>query len=254
MTVTLRRAGALDVVERRLRPVAGGDFTVTRAPDAAPVFAGHAAVYNMRTAIGNPLTWGWKEEVAPGTFDKSLAEFDQRFLVDHDTSMIVARKSAGDLRLSSDVTGVAVDADLDVLVSYIADFARNVEMRRITGMSIGFQVVRDEWTCETVETTDGDSAEIDVRRIVEAKLFEVSGVTFPAYEETDAGLRSASVQVRELRGLPMTRGASDAADPAPPVEGTRGDTGAPPVEGTRRIATQLGMRADALAARYRLNR
>ena len=78
-----------------------------------------------------------------------------------------------------------------------------------------------------------------------------SAVTFPAYEETDAGLRSLASQVRELRGLPMSRGVSGPAVPAPPVEGTRGESDAP-AEATRRSALLDAYRADALAARYRL--
>src|SRR5689334_17971869 len=94
---------------------------VIRAADTetnAQQFVGHAAVFNSRTAIGNPLTWGFYEEVNAGAFTKTLKEGDARFLVDHDTSLLVARISAGDLRLAEDDLGLAVDADLDSEVSY----------------------------------------------------------------------------------------------------------------------------------------
>jgi hypothetical protein len=64
----------------------------------SPVFYGHAAVFNTRTAIGNPLTWGFYEEIASGAFTKTLQEGDARFLVDHNTQLLVSRVSAGDLR------------------------------------------------------------------------------------------------------------------------------------------------------------
>lgn len=214
-----------DVETRQLD--AAPDLTVTRAaePDAAPRFAGHALVTSVRTAIGNPLSWGFYEEMAPGVADRTIVEDDQRMLIDHDTALIVARRSAGDLRLSSDSTGLAVDADLDTQVAYIADLARNVERKRLTGMSVGFRVRSDEWNREQVELPAGQTVEVEVRTITDIELLEVSVVTFPAYPTTDAALRS----LREARGLSLTRPAQrdDAA----------------------RAARQLAMRHDLTARR-----
>ena len=263
MTTLIRRAGALDVVEQRRHLDSEAARIVRADGGAAPQFVGSAIVYDSRTSIGNPLSWGWYEEMAPGCATKSCAEFDQRFLVDHETAKVVARRSAGDLRLDPAAAGgrLGVDADLDERLSYVRDLVLNLEARRITGMSFGFRVVRDSWTTETVSATDGKGnpveAEVDVRRIEEIKLLEVSAVTFPAYDDTDAGLRSLALEVRAARGLPTTRGDADAADPAPPVEGTRGDDAAPPTltePGTRRSVQLLGLDVDALAARYRLPR
>jgi hypothetical protein len=67
-------------------------------------------------------------------------------------------------------------------------------------MSFGFYVVKDDWETETVETSDGQSADVEVRIIREVKLLEVSAVTFPAYEGTDAGLRSLVIPALRSRG------------------------------------------------------
>lgn len=261
MTITLlRKAGALDVVERRQLLEQTAATIVRAASDDQPRFVGSAIVYDSRTTIGNPLSWGWYEEMAAGCATKSCAEFDQRFLVDHDTSKVVARRSAGDLRLDPAAAGgrLGVDSDLDIRLSYVADLVLNLEARRITGMSFGFRVVRDTWTTETITATDSKGkdveTEVDVRRIEEIKLLEVSAVTFPAYDDTDAGLRSLALEVRAARGLPTTRGADDAADPAPAGKATRGDDGAPPEQGTRRLVSLLALDAEALAARYQLPR
>lgn len=185
-----------DVVERRTRAFTDTDFELRAAvaENSAPSFTGHAAVFNKRTAIGNPFTWGFYEEIAPGTFTKTLQEGDARFLVDHVTNMIVSRVSAGDLRLAEDKVGLAADADLDQEVSYVRDLTRNVEKRRITGMSFGFRVVKDDWTVEEVETSTGDPIEVEIRTIREVELYEVSAVTFPAYDETDAATRAISTR------------------------------------------------------------
>lgn len=165
-----------------------------RSDASTPTFGGYAIVFDSRTAIGNPLTWGFYEEIDPAAATKTLAEGDQRFLVDHMSHMLVARRSAGDLRLTQDQTGVAVDADLDMELSYVRDMARNVEKRRLTGMSFAFSVVRDDWSTEQVSTSDGQSADVEVRRILEMRVSEVSAVTFPAYEETTAALRAVSMR------------------------------------------------------------
>jgi len=187
---------------------------------AAPRFTGTACVYGQRVAIGNPLTFGWYEEIAPGACAKTLQEQDIRMLVDHDSALVVARKSAGTLLLAEDAAGVNVDAALDQDVSYVRDLVANLRNGNVSGMSIGFWVIRDEWTTETVETSDGQTAEVEVRLIREIKLQEVSAVTFPAYDATTAGLRSMMAEVRSTRD---SRADASGAD-REPGEATRGDT------------------------------
>jgi HK97 family phage prohead protease len=157
-------------------------------------FAGHAAVFDERTSIGNPLSWGFYEQVSPGAFTKTIQEADVRFLIDHDPSLLLARTKSGTLRLSEDKVGLAADADL-APTTYGRDLAVLLERGDVSQMSFGFQVVKDDWTVEQVETNDGNSVDVEVRTIREAKLFDVSVVTFPAYEGTDAKLRSMTAAV-----------------------------------------------------------
>src|SRR5690606_5406351 len=153
-------------------------------------FFGHAAVFNTRTAIGNPLKWGFYEQISPGAFTKTLMEGDARMLIDHDSYYVVSRVSAGTLFLSQDARGLAVDSALDEELSYVRDLKANLRNGNITGMSFGFYVVKDDWATEKIETNDGNAAEVEIRTIQEVKLVEVSAVTFPAYDETDAGMRA----------------------------------------------------------------
>ena len=254
LTTTERRtAGLSEVLERRTRALSDTDVRLVRADDGkARGFAGHASVFNSRTAIGNPLTWGWYEEVAPGAFTKTLAEGDARFLVDHDSRLLVARVSAGDLQLAEDDIGLGVDAELDAELSYVRDLIRNLEKRRITGMSFGFYVVRDDWDTEDVETSDGHTATVEVRTIREVRLLEVSAVTFPAYEDTDAGLRAMTTEVRAARQT-----SPDApGDRSAPAEATRSSDDPAPADATQGRAARLqaadSARMGALAAMYRL--
>lgn len=259
-TATLHRAaGASEILERRTRPLSVTDARIqTRASGdaAAKVFTGHAAVFNSRTSIGNPLRWGWYEEVADGAFTKTLAEGDARFLVDHDSRLLVARVSAGDLQLAEDDIGLASTVDpLDEELSYVRDLVRNLEKRRITGMSFGFYVVRDEWSTIEVEVTGADGkttlAEAELRRILEIRLLEVSAVTFPAYEDTDAGLRKLADEVRAARGLTTSSAPSSEGERPAPAEATRDENDPAPAE-TTRGSQRNDERATALAKRYRL--
>ncbi|WP_228988598.1 HK97 family phage prohead protease [Streptomyces sp. DH8] len=243
--------------ERRDLTLSAADVALRATEGGARQFFGHAAVFNSRTAIGNPLTWGFYEEIAEGAFTKTLSEGDSRYLVDHDTRLVVSRVSAGSLRLAQDQIGLAVNSDLDERLSYVGDLIVNLDNRNITGMSFGFQVVKDDWQMVDVETVDGDKAEAELRIIREVKLFEVSAVTFPAYEDTDAGLRSVGVAL-------AARGDDAAFDRRaayrPELLNFRHEPGPAPTRG--RDATQPGettggrqaMRMEALAARYLLAR
>ncbi|MFM9542318.1 HK97 family phage prohead protease [Streptomyces turgidiscabies] len=224
--------------ERRHLPLSTAEVVI-RAVDGDAVdaagerFIGYAAKFNSRTAIGNPLRWGFYEEIAPGAFTKTLQEGDARMLIDHDSYYVVSRVSAGTLELAEDAQGLPVDSALDPALSYVNDLKANVRNKNITGMSFGFWVIKDDWTVETVETSDGQTVEVEVRRILEVRLLEVSAVTFPQYEDTEAELASvASALVRrgskeaierrakyrpELRDLLHLVGtdAADAADTGP---------------------------------------
>lgn len=258
--------------ERRGLTLAAAGAVVVRGEDddSAARFVGHAAVFDVRTAIGNPLTWGFYEEIAAGAFTKTLSEGDARMLIDHDSYFVVSRVSAATLRLAQDKTGLAVDSDLDVSLSYVADLTANLRNGNITGMSFGFYVVKDEWTTETVETSDGQSAEVEIRRILEVKLIEVSAVTFPAYEETDAGLRHSLIPALRHRADPdavarrakyrpeLTELVGDVAE-REPGGSTRVDDNAPdggdtcePAETTRRNAPSIADLNRAAAKRYGL--
>jgi HK97 family phage prohead protease len=201
---SMRRASTPTVGEdRRDLPLASAEVEIREDGDGAAVFAGYAAKFNSRTLIG-ALPWGFYEEVSPGAFSKTLGEGDQRKLIQHDPYYVVSRVSAGTLRLSQDKTGLAVDSDLDRALSYVPDLIANVRNKNISGMSFGFRVIKDTWAEEQVgETSDGKPITGELRTIKEAELIEVSSVTFPAYGDTEAGLR-ATDPVRAV-GLALAR-------------------------------------------------
>ncbi|MFD5220313.1 HK97 family phage prohead protease [Streptomyces tendae] len=248
--------------ERRRLALSDAGVSV-RADGDGQRFAGYAAVFNSRTAIGNPLRWGFYEEIAPGAFAKTLTEGDARMLIDHDSYYVVSRTSAGSLTLAEDDKGLSVDSALDTRLSYVQDLAVNLDNRNVTGMSFGFYVIKDEWNSEPIEVEGADPVEVDVRIIREVRLIEVSAVTFPAYPETEAELKAVA-RALDHRGEYAAVEARAKFRPElldmvhidrEPGESTRGtQTPAEPAVSTQPTGLPLSMRMNALAARYGLPR
>ncbi|MFJ9895247.1 HK97 family phage prohead protease [Streptomyces sp. NPDC091280] len=251
--------------ERRRLPLSTAGLAIRAAGDnGAERFTGYAAKFNSRTSIGNPLRWGFYEEIAEGCFTKTLDEGDSRFLIDHDTYYVVSRVSAGTLDLAQDDVGLPVDSALDPALSYVGDLKANVRNGNITGMSFGFQVVKDDWQLIDVETTDGDTVQAELRILREVKLFEVSAVTFPAYDDTETGLRAVATALvrrgdktaieKRAQYRPELLDLLTAID-REPGESTRGaDTDTEPAAATRLSRDSVDRRMQALAARFRLAR
>ena len=109
---------------------------------------------------------------------------DVRFLVGHDTSSIPLARSRNNnenstMQLSVNENGMDIRVDLDIEGNPRAkELYSAVKRGDISGMSFMFTVDKDAW--EDLES------EQPLRRITSiSRVFEVSAVTFPAYEGTD---------------------------------------------------------------------
>lgn len=203
MTIEQRRVHA--GVEIRRAPAEGAPEG--RADTATGTLAGYAAVFSTRADIAGLFT----EEIAPGAFAESLANGDPRALYQHDTARPLARLRRGTLRAREDERGLAVEIDLP---GSAGDVLEAVERGDVDGMSIGFFVTSEEWT-----DLDSDKPHRVIRGV---DLLEVSPVTFPAYVETEIGVRAEDAE-RARRDLEVARlaaavetdaGAEAAAEPA----------------------------------------
>ena len=174
----------MERLEWRFLPLEGADV---RADDQARRLEGYAAVFNTEAVI-----WGlWREEIAPGAYSKTIKEADIRALWNHDTNIVLGRNKAGTLELSEDDKGLR-----SVIIPPDNEWGRPVvdAVRRgdVTGMSIAFRVVKEDWW----HPPEG-SKELPKRTIKEAKLYEVSPVTFPAFESTSISARSVALEKSE---------------------------------------------------------
>jgi HK97 family phage prohead protease len=150
---------------------------------ALPKIVGYAAVFGERS---EPLPF--REVIRPGAFDRSLNEAaDVRALINHDAGRIIGRSRAGTLEMITDSRGLRVKIDPPNNAEG-QGLVESIRRGDLDGMSFGFRTVADEWS------EDGGE---QIRELVEVELFDVSVVTWPAYPETAAGLRSMGEWMKE---------------------------------------------------------
>ena len=153
------------------------EFRVEQREDGKKLIRGHAAVFNSETDLG----W-FRERIAPGAFSESIGKDDVRALFNHDENFILGRNKAGTLTMREDEQGLYVEIDPpDTQVG--RDLVTSIERGDISQMSFGFQTIKDSWETE-------ENAAKDLRTLEKVKLWDVSPVTFPAYQETDVAVRS----------------------------------------------------------------
>lgn len=145
-------------------------------------------VFNQRTEL-----MGWDEVIAPGALDNTDLR-DVRFLVNHDTSMIPLARSRNNnenstMQMTVEPDGMHIRVDLDTEGNSEArSLYSAVKRGDISGMSFMFRVDSDAW-----EDLDSDRPLRTITGI--SKVFEVSAVTWPAYEQTSIEARSSAKEL-----------------------------------------------------------
>lgn len=149
-------------------------------------FTGYAAVFDK---LSDDLG-GFRERIQRGAFRKVLTDAqDVRFLINHDRNLLLARTASGTMSLREKPKGLLVEADL-APTSYAADLRTLVKRGDMSGMSIGFRVGFNEDGVPNDLWEEGEDGGL-LRTIVSFdELYDVSPVTFPAYPQTDAQVRS----------------------------------------------------------------
>lgn len=146
---------------------------------------GRPIVYDSRTDLG------WYDEIVDrGALDSTDLK-DVRFLVNHNTDMIPLARSRNNtvnstMQMEVDEKGMKIRVDLDTENNSEAKSLYSaVERGDIDGMSFMFVADEDRW--EDIDTDHPTRHIVSFR-----KVFEVSAVTFPAYEETSIQARGLS--------------------------------------------------------------
>lgn len=146
---------------------------------------GRPIVFEAATDMGGY----YSEIIDRGALDHTDLQ-DVRFLVGHDTSMIPLARSRRNnanstMQMEIDENGMAIRVDLDTENNSEAKALYSATKRGdMSGMSFMFTVDGEEW-----ENLESDYPTRHIRSI--GKVFEVSAVAFPAYEQTSLEARCA---------------------------------------------------------------
>jgi HK97 family phage prohead protease len=194
--------------DKTMKAIRTFDFEVRAGIDEehGHTLTGQPIVYNERTDLG------WYDEIIA---NGALAETDLRdvrFLVNHNTDMIPLARSRNNNANSTmqmeviEGKGMTIRVDLDTENNADAKALYSaVERGDISGMSFMFSIDGYKW-----DDKESDHPTRTVTKI--GKVYEVSAVTFPAYEATSiqargladaldsakASLESARAEAREI--------------------------------------------------------
>ncbi len=162
--------------------------------DGAVTIEGYAVVWNRYSSnLG-----GYVEQIDPAAFDDSMANDDQIASYNHDYASILGRRSAENLVLTKDgtglrysITGAATDPD-------VIRVSEKVRAGSVVGSSFTFRSMPDgeAWSY----TTEG----FPLVTVTRAALYEVAPVVWPAYlATTEDGLAVGLRSLAEQRGLAL---------------------------------------------------
>lgn len=127
--------------------------------------------------------FGFREVIAKGAFTKTIKENKIFALIDHNTTLSLGNSKNGTLTFEDTDEGLICTIQINEYVSFARDLYEQVSRQDVSGLSFGFNVIKEEWK-------DNNR----LRILQEIRLFEISfGVVFPAYAET-----TSETQYRDL--------------------------------------------------------
>lgn len=172
---------------------------IRQAESGASIVEGYAAVFNQ---LSVPL-WGFREQIAPGAFKRSISEKHVKALWNHNPDYPLGSTKNGTLTLSEDEHGLRFSLE-PPNSTWGKDALESIRRGDVDGVSFGFTVVKDEW-----DQSDPNNV---VRTLKDVDLIEISPTPFPAYPQTSVSARStltsgidydriAGIIVRSQHGL-----------------------------------------------------
>ena len=148
----------------------------TRDQENKRFISGYFAVFDSNYEIWDGAT----ESVDPHAFDETLSR-DIRCLIDHESRLVLGRNKAGTLKLNVDSRGLWGEVEINPNDQDAMNLYERVKRGDVDQCSFGFDIEREEFS----ESADG-TVHWTIKSV---KLYEVSIVTFPAYEDTSVSAR-----------------------------------------------------------------
>jgi HK97 family phage prohead protease len=158
---------------------------------------GHFAVFDRFTEIDSWYEGRFLERVKKGAFKRTFRENGNkiRVLYDHGHDPSIGNKPLGAPNvLREDGDGAYYESEL-FEASYVDDLIPALRAGQL-GASFRFRVVGEQWN-EPKKPSDANPNQLPERTITDVDLYEFGPVTFPAYGDATAGVRSGSDQFIE---------------------------------------------------------
>lgn len=152
------------------------------------IISGYFIVFDTETE----LYQGVREEISPDAL-VGVDLSDVKALIDHDTAKVLGRTKANTLSLSVDSKGLYGEIIVNESDQEAMNLYSRVQRGDVDQCSFGFEILNEEM----IQNSDGT-----VKFIIKSiNLYEVSVVTFPAYQETAVEARSKQIEDAQKRTL-----------------------------------------------------
>lgn len=173
------------MIEKRTAMCRDAGFQ-TRAADGEFYIEGYFATFS-----GQYEMWeGAVERVDPHAFDDTLGG-DIRALVDHNSTLVLGRTTAGTLTLRADEKGLWGSIRINQEDQDAVNLYNRVKRGDVTQCSFGFEILDQK----IEELEDGTT----LFTLLRVKLREISVVTFPAYEDTGVAARKRDYEAAQAQ-------------------------------------------------------
>ena len=165
------------------------EVTTRSAEDGSPVLEGFFVRYGDVYTVAPGAT----ESIAPGAFTDSI-HGDVRALYNHNHDIVLGRTSAGTLALEDRAEGLWGTIKINPKDTAAMDAYERIKRGDITGCSFGFEIEK-----ESTEVRDDGSVHWTIEKV--NPLWEVSPVSWPAYEATSIHARERDLEEIKKRSL-----------------------------------------------------
>ena len=165
----------------------------TRSDSDEPILSGRFVAYNDIYQVWEGAT----ESIAPGAFRNSISQ-DVRALYNHNHDIVLGRTSSGTLTLEDRADGLWGTVKINKNDSDAMNAYERIKRGDVTGCSFGFNIKSETEERKADGTVHWTITEVD-------PLFEVSAVTFPAYEATHVSARGRDLENIEKRRIELRK-------------------------------------------------
>jgi HK97 family phage prohead protease len=161
--------------------------------EAGRTLFGHFAVFDRWTEIDSWYEGRFLERVGDKAFSRTFKERGDkiRVLYDHGHDPSIGNKPLGAPDVLRSEKGVGAYYESELFDSpYVEQLMPALRAKQL-GASFRFRVTGEQWV-EPKKASDHNPDKLPERTITDVDLYEFGPVTFPAYDDATAGVRSGS--------------------------------------------------------------